>query len=149
MLRPFNFRERMRPPAKGFDPVGLVDVCLIILFFLLLGSRFVMAPGITLRLPQTRGEGLAAATSFRVLTIGEAQGSEVLLFEGRLLTLDGFERVLAGEGGSGSLLVRLDRGVSVETLVRVADIARQAGFDQVQIAAEPQDRAAPWDFASP
>lgn len=146
ITRPFNFEAHLRRPTARLEVVPFINVCLILLFFALLHSRFVVAPGVSLALPTTKAEPMDAVATSRVLTVKEVQGGEMLIFEGRILKLESFEKALAGftAGAPGEvLLVRADRDVSVQLLVRVCELAERAGFQRVQIAAEPEKAAAP------
>lgn len=138
--RPFNFEAHLRRKSRRLDPVPFIDACLIVIFFSLFGSTYVFAPGVTLNLPTSRTAILDALPVYEVLTVGEIEGSERILYDGRIFNLETFEKSLIGsesERGGVTLLVRMDEDVSVRTLSEVCDIARGAGFREVQIAAEP------------
>lgn len=138
--RPFNFEAQLQPKSRRLDPVPFIDACLIVIFFSLFGSTYVFAPGVTLNLPTSRTATLDALPVYEVLTVGEIEGSERILYDGRIFNLETFEKSLIGsesDRGGVTLLVRMDEEVSVRTLSEVCDIARGAGFREVQIAAEP------------
>lgn len=150
ITRPFNFEAHLKKPGGGPVVIPYVNVCLLFLFFTLLSSKFVLAPGVSLSLPTAKAADSSALPTYKVLTVGEVQGSERLIFEDRILNLDSFEKELptllkAKEARETVLLVRMDKGVSVQTLVRVCEIAREAGFREVRIATETQN-AAPDSF---
>jgi biopolymer transport protein ExbD len=143
ITRPFNFESHVRPPPSGPDVVSFVNVCALLLFFGMLGSRFVLAPGMALklRLPATVGAAHDALPTSRVLTVSEVEGREMLIFEGRIHTLASFARALGEHPGGFAgevLLLRMDRDVSMELLVRVTEQATKAGFADVMLAAEPE-----------
>ena len=138
--RPFNFEAQLRPKSRRLDPVPFIDACLIVIFFSLFGSTYVFAPGVTINLPTSRTATLDALPVYEVLTVGEIEGSERILYDGRIFNLETFDKSLIGsesDRGGVTLLVRMDEEVSVRTLSEVCDIARGAGFREVQIAAEP------------
>jgi len=146
ITRPFNFAADIRVPKAGLDLVPFFDVCVIALFFGVFGSRFVLAPGkaIDLRLPSAENATLDTLPTSRVVTVGEVNGREMLIFEGRILDIAKFQRFLAertGQFKGENLLVRMDRNVSMVLLVRVLETAKGAGFDQVLLAAEPEPAA--------
>jgi biopolymer transport protein ExbD len=143
ITRPFNFESHLTPPRSGIDLLPLINVCVLLLFFALLGSRFVLAPGtaMKLQLPTTTGHPPDALATSRVLTVGEVEGREMLIFEGRILNLVSFERHLRERADiyrGEVLLVRMDRDVSMELLVRVTALAREGGFSDILVAAEPE-----------
>ena len=138
--RPFDFEAHLRRKSRRLDPVPYLDACLIVIFFSLFGSTYVFAPGVTLKLPTSRTAALDALPIYEVLTVGEIEGSERILYDGRIFNLETFDKSLMGsesERGGVTLLVRMDEEVSVRTLSEVCDIARGAGFHEVQIAVEP------------
>lgn len=140
ITKPFNFSERLKVPSEGIEAVPFIDVILILLFFSILSSRFVFAPGITLSLPTTieaPGDVVAASS---VLTVNEIEGREMLIFKGGIFTLETLPRAFENRerGTEEVLLVRVDQTVSMQLLVRVCELAEDAGFVRVQIAAEPE-----------
>ena len=51
ITRPLDLESRLSPPPRDFTAVAWVNVGVIVLFFSLLGSRFVLAPGLLVELP--------------------------------------------------------------------------------------------------
>ncbi|TVR54118.1 MAG: biopolymer transporter ExbD [Puniceicoccaceae bacterium] len=144
-LSPLNLQDQLPRPTRRFPLLPILDVALILLFFGLFQSGFVVAPGLSLELPRTAGEPVDHAARFRILTVEEVEGSELLIFEGRVLNLAGLERLLPTlekPTRDEVLLIRLDRRVSLETLVRISEVARDAGFERIHLAAESAPAAA-------
>ncbi len=137
ITRPLNLQNKLKRSSGSFDFIALLDVVVLALGFTLLSSRFIFAPGITVDLPRVGQGELTGMRTDAVLTIG---ANEMLLFEGAILNFDNFEGYLrdyfADESGA-ALLIRADRSISMETLMEVAEMARAAGVDRVQIAATP------------
>jgi biopolymer transport protein ExbD len=131
ITHPLDLATKLRPPPRSFD--------MLVLFFLLFGSRFVLAPGlgITFRLPEMAGalEGAAAAT----VVISVPRSDMVLVEDGmyNYAQLRGWLQKRARQEKSPVLLVRADRGVPSEDMGIIADMAVQAGFAGVQWAMEP------------
>lgn len=154
ITRPFNFEAHLRPPSMALDLVPFVNVCALLLFFGMLGSRFILAPGVAMKLelPATAGAPHDALPTSRVLTVGEVDGREMLIFDGRILNLASFERYLQerGQAFAGEvLLVRMDRDVSMVLLVRVCEMARHGGFETVMLATEPEPAVSPGGRTGP
>jgi biopolymer transport protein ExbD len=148
ITRPFNFEAHVTRPPSGLDLVPFVDMCALLLFFGLMGSRFVLAPGtaVNLRLPTTPAAPSDALPTSQVLTVAEVDGREMIIFDGRILNLASLDRLLnEHRGGYGGeiLLVRMDRDVSMDLLARVCELARRSGFQQVLLAAEQEPAAIP------
>ncbi len=137
ITKPLNLQNSLQPSSQRFDFIALFDVLLIAFGFSLLSSRFLFAPGITVELPRAGYGELSGMRTDAVLTVG---ANEMLLFEGAILNFDTFEGHLREyfEGKSDTaLLIRADRSISMETLLAVAELARAAGVDRIQVAAVP------------
>ncbi|WP_415910232.1 hypothetical protein [Oleiharenicola sp. Vm1] len=89
ITQPLGLVAKLRPPPRDFDVFFWANAALIVLFFLLLGSRFVLAPGMpvkvgepaALELPQVNAamQGVASVVvSYR--------RDEMILFEGASTT---------------------------------------------------------------
>ncbi len=53
ITRPLDLESRMSPAPRDFNAVAWVNVGLIVLFFSLLGSRFVLATGVLVGVGET------------------------------------------------------------------------------------------------
>ena len=64
ITRPLDLASKLRPPPRNLDMLFLVNGGLLVLFFMLFGSRFVLSPGlgVDFRLPVMAG-ALANATA--------------------------------------------------------------------------------------
>jgi biopolymer transport protein ExbD len=138
ITRPLDLQSRLKAPSKRLNPVPLFDVLLIAFFFSLLSSKFVLSPGLTINLPQG-GSGLGAPVS----AVLKVEGADMLLFDGRILNMESLGAALRTHTmtnpGETNLLIYFNRDVSVQTLLSVAEVAREEGVARVQLAAEPRD----------
>lgn len=143
LARPLNLEAHLRKPGRNLDFVFFIDICLIGFFFVLMGSRFVLAPGLSVRLPEIRGAVEGASAASAVISM---QRDNMILFGDGLYSLAELPAALAEYRARSSdesviLLVRVDREVSVGALLSLVEAAREAGMDQVQIAGEdPENR---------
>ena len=140
--RPFDFEAHLHPKSRRMDPVPFIDACLIVIFFSLFGSSYVFAPGITLHLPHSRTAAADALPVYEVLTVGEIEGAERILYRWSDLQ-SGDLRVRAcsvrdRSGARPPCSSGWARTCRCGTLSQVCDIARAAGFREIQIAAEPE-----------
>lgn len=144
ITRPLDLVSRLSPPPRNLDVFAWVNVGLIALFFGLLGSRFVLAPGLpvgvaadsTLDLPRMAGAVEAAGPASVVVSY---RRDDVILFEGGKYTLAELRRPMedyARRHPGAVLLVRADRQVSMQAFLDLCELARQAGFAHVLAAAE-------------
>lgn len=151
---PLRLRERLREKLEArIEAIPLFNVLLVAVLLTLTGSSFIFAPGIAVAL----GDGgssettvddaarlvlpgaqipLAGAATSSVLTV---KSDKMFIYSGHIYDdlEDVFARMEAPESGSrGTLLLKLDRAVSVQGLFRIAELAGKAGFDALQVAGE-------------
>lgn len=139
ITRPLNLSSRLKPPPRGFEGLFYVNGGLIVLFFVLFGSRFVLSPGlgVDFKLPLMPEAMLGAASTDVVIAI---KGPDMAFVEGAKVNFTGLRQYLfeRTRGHPGlRLLVQADASLTTGDLTEIYDMARQAGFASVQIAAEP------------
>jgi biopolymer transport protein ExbD len=146
ITHPLDLASRLRPPPRNLDMLFLVNGALIMMFFVLFGSRFVLAPGlgVDFRLPDMAlADGGAAPTA---VVISLRRSGMVLVDDGMLdyAQLQGWLEKRARREKGLALLVRADRRVALEDLGIIAEMAANAGFTGgVQWAMEPARAGAP------
>ncbi|MDI1336212.1 MAG: biopolymer transporter ExbD [Lacunisphaera sp.] len=146
ITRPLELESRMSPPPRDLDFVAWVNVGVIVLFFSLFGSSFVLAPGLpvgvgepgTLVLPSvgTASQGAGAAS-----VVVSYRSDRIILFEGGMYSLSELRKHMEGyvKNHPGAvMLVRADRQVSVQAFADLCEMAKSVGFANVLLAAEPQ-----------
>lgn len=139
ITRPLDLSSRLKPSPRGFEFLFFVNAGLIALFFVLFGSRFVLAPGLGLdfSVPVMPAAVPGAVATDVVVAV---KGGDLAFVEGAKVNFAGLRQYLAErtQGRSGLvLLVQADAALSARELTEVYDMARAAGFGSVQIAAEP------------
>jgi biopolymer transport protein ExbD len=144
ITRPLDLSSRLRPAARGFDWLFLVNVGLLALFFAIFGSRFVLAPGlgIDFRLPQIAGASASARPTTHVISI--INSGQIFTHDGlrKMSELGAWLQAQAAGTSAPLLLVRADAQVAVAVLADVASAARLAGFDVIWAVGEPVGRTA-------
>jgi len=145
ITRPLDLESRMSPPPRDFNSVAWVNVGLIVLFFSLLGSRFVLATGVlvgvgeagVIELPSVNPASASTAATSVVVSY---RRDNVILFEGGMYSLaelrKHMERYTRNNPGS-VMLVRADKQVSNQALADLFAMAGAVGFKNVLLAAEP------------
>ncbi|MDP3071502.1 MAG: hypothetical protein Q8N18_14520 [Opitutaceae bacterium] len=139
ITRPLELAARLRPVPRDFDGLFFVNAGLIGLFFVLFGSRFVLAPGLGLnfRLPVVEGANAAAKPPTHVISVVDA---------GQVFTSDGLRKisdlrewlVRQGKGvGAPLVLVRGSADVPISVLAEISNAAAAAGFEVLLAASEP------------
>ncbi len=139
ITRPLDLSSRLKPPPRGFESLFYVNGGLIVLFFVLFGSRFVLSPGlgVDFDVPVMPGALEGAIATDVVVAI---KGADMAFVEGAKVNFAGLRQYLVErtQGRTGMrLLVQADAALTTRELMEVYDMARAAGFASVQIAAEP------------
>ena len=132
-----RFAGRCGRAVGPLDVTALLNVVILVGMFWFASSRFVLQPGVQVRLPEGAffdGAGYGA----RTLAV-TAQG---LLFYGDgPVSREELERRLAaeaaGEGTPGPLLVEADEGTEYGLLMGICDMAMRYGADGVVLATRP------------
>lgn len=139
ITRPLDLASRLRPAPRGFEWLFLVNVGMLVLFFLLFGSRFVLAPGlgVDFRLPQVTGANASARATTHVISV--INSGQIFTHDGlrKMSELGAWLRTQAAGFESPLLLVRADAQVTTSVLADVASAARTAGFDVLWAVGEP------------
>lgn len=143
ITKPLDLQSKLSAPPRDLDMLFWVNVGVVLLFFSLLGSRFVLAPGLpvqvgsALDLPQS-----ASSTPGATSVVVSYHRDNMVLFQGEILELGAlrsrFEQYAKDHPGA-VLLVQYDKAVSVQGFVELCDLAKVSGFaNLVVLAAEPQ-----------
>jgi biopolymer transport protein ExbD len=138
LTRPLDLASKLRPPPRNFDLLFLVNGGLIVLFFFLFDSPFVLAPGLGLNfhLPAVPGARSGAAPTTHRITV---KPSGLIYIEDGPADLERLAKWLAEQAKKTrqpSLLIIASKDVPQGRIVEIASIATAAGFVHVQEAAE-------------
>jgi biopolymer transport protein ExbD len=114
-----------------------VNVILLVLFFSLLGSRFVLSPGlgVDFELPTLDGARAGAAQTayyINVLRSGQIFTDDGLVDMGQL---HDWLKARAAHDARPTLLIRASKEVNLSELIEIQEAARTAGFVKVLIGA--------------
>ena len=133
ITRPLDLASKMRSEPRSLDTLFYVNVAALVLFFFVFGSRFVLAPGLDIKLPLTSNLSEALTTS----TISVKNSGQI--FADGLLSMPQLREWLKAEAKKSkhpSLLVRMSAGVPISVQNEIVGAAREAGFGSVIVAAE-------------
>jgi biopolymer transport protein ExbD len=142
ITRPLDLASRLRPEPRNFDGLFFVNVGLLVLFFTLFGSHFVLAPGLAVdfRLPTAAGANASAKAPTHVISVLAAGQIFTSHGERKLEELPAYFSTQARSTKDPILLVRGDAAVPSSTLATISSSAKAAGFIEVLWAAgEPDD----------
>jgi biopolymer transport protein ExbD len=142
ITRPLELQSRLSPPPRDLDFVAWVNAAVIVLFFSLLGSGFVLAPGLLIgagdegfKLPATGGLQYSPTASVVV----SYRQDEVILFEGAIIKLPELRerlKVYAQQHPGEVLLLLADKHVSAQAVTDLSAMATSVGFAYVLMAGE-------------
>lgn len=122
---------------RGTVPVitGALNVILLLLFYVLLSTSFLLRPGIAVELPASRSL-LTAMQDPMVLAVTGGPGAAVY-FEDRLVDTDQLgARLDAHRGSSRQLVIKADRDAPLALVAQVTELALARGYS-VALAAAP------------
>ncbi len=141
ITRPLDLSSRLRPAPRSFDALFYVNVGLIALFFTLFGSRFVLAPGISV-LPTIAGSDANARRTTHTITVWNER--QILAGDGLqdLAGLGDWLREQARTAKAPTLLVLSNHGVEVDLIAKIFSAAENAGFTVHIASVEPQKERA-------
>lgn len=146
ITRPLDLESRLSPPPRDLNAVAWVNVGLVVLFFSLLGSRFVLAPGVlvgvgesgVVELPMVNASSITAVATSVVVTY---RRDNVILFQGGMYTLTELRKhmeVYAKKHPGSVMQLNVDKQVSTQAWADLGEMARSVGFANViLVAAEP------------
>ncbi len=142
ITRPLDLEAKLSAPPRDMDMLFWVNVGAVLLFFSLLGSRFVLPSGELVQvgselvLPRSNSGTQGAAS-----VVVSYRRDNMVIFEGGIFELKDLRPLLeqyAKEHPGSGMLLRYDKAVSMQGFVDLCDLARAAGFTSVLVAAEPQ-----------
>ncbi|HZP60437.1 MAG TPA: biopolymer transporter ExbD [Opitutaceae bacterium] len=140
ITRPLDLASRLRPAPASFDAFYFINAGLLVLFFILFGSRFVLAPGLGVGLPGGFAlpvmPGAKAGAAAANVVISVPRPGVALVDEGMIsfARLNGWLKVQAQARKAPALLIRADRTVPMQDIADLAAMAKAAGFVYVQLA---------------
>jgi biopolymer transport protein ExbD len=125
--------------AKGhIDPAPMVDVVFLLLIFLVLSSPFVLQPGFgTVVLSESNA---APNVSFQGLVVTVSRDN-LLFFNTQPISFRDLPQALrkaASESRNPELIIKADRQVTQDTMVKIMSMAFEAGISAVNLATRPE-----------
>lgn len=126
-------------PSGPLGLAALVNVVLLLLFFFLLGSSFVLQPGIAVSLPASRFN-LPPQVGAQIVSM-QAGPPARIYYRDQAITLPGLGKALANFRGSPrAIVLRADRGTPYELVVSVVNQALEQGYSVAMATAPPPEK---------
>ena len=124
-------------PLAIFSYSSLTDIVMLLLIFFLLTSQFVIQTGVKVKLPGSKTNEQTAPSQL-IVTLTAAGG----IYAGKdEVTVDELPARLAlmkGEGKEQNLIIRADKAVPVDLVIKVIDAAKATGIDKFTIQTEKE-----------
>jgi biopolymer transport protein ExbD len=124
-------------PLAIFSYSSLTDIVMLLLIFFLLTSQFVIQTGVKVKLPGSKTNEQTASSQL-IVTLTSGGG----IYAGKdEVTIDELPARLAlmkGEGKEQNLVIRADKSVPVELVIKVIDAAKATNIDKFTIQTEKE-----------
>ena len=125
-------------PLSVFSYASLTDMVLLLTIFFLLTSQFVMQTGVKVKLPGSKTNEQAETTKM-IVTIT----SEGVVYAGpdqtTLDMLPGKLTEMRGVSEEGDLVIRADKTVQIDIVIKVIDAAKSIGIGKFTIETEKEN----------
>jgi biopolymer transport protein ExbD len=125
-------------PLSVFSYASLTDMVLLLTIFFLLTSQFVMQTGVKVKLPGSKTNEQSEPTKMMVTIT-----SEGILYAGPDQTtidmLSGKLMEMRGVSEGGSLVIRADKTVQIDLVIKVIDAAKSVGIGKFTIETEKEN----------
>lgn len=128
--------ESSNKPLSMFSFSSLTDIVMLLLIFFLLTSQFVIQTGVKVKLPGAKNNEQSAPSRL-VVTINEQNRMFVGSKEIAVEALAG-ELTKLNTGSEGNLIIRADKSVSIDMVIKVIDSAKGVGIDKFTIETEKE-----------
>ncbi len=121
----------------AFNYSSLTDIVMLLLIFFLLTSQFVITTGVQVRLPKSESSEVVTDNQF-IITITKTNeiyfgGEKISLGElaNKIITYNEQQR-------EKNLVIKADKEIPIEILIKVIDIAKSTGINKFTIATEKE-----------
>ena len=129
--------ETSQKPLSIFSFSSLTDIVMLLLIFFLITSQFVIQTGVKVKLPGSTQNEQVSITRLVVSITEESRiyvGSEETSVDGLAGQI---EKVLATTT-ERNLIIRADKSVNIDMVIKVIDAAKGIGIDKFTIETEKE-----------
>ena len=141
ITRPLDLASRLRPPSRGLDALFYVNVAALAVFFLIFGSRFVLAPGLAVDFSLPSADAAATARLATDVVVA-VPASNMAVVEGAVVDFKGLGGWLKARSGAAEspdapkkrLLIQASGSLPARDLALLYALAADAGFGGVLLA---------------
>ncbi len=126
-----KFRRKVFIEKGHLDMVPLINVIFLLLIFFLVSSSFIFQSGISVDLPRAVTSEVLNKESLILVVSGSGK---VFLDDRELNREEILSRLRLAATHGRPILIKSDRGVPFEDVVKIWDLARQEGVKKINIA---------------
>ncbi|HEY6906471.1 MAG TPA: biopolymer transporter ExbD [Ignavibacteriaceae bacterium] len=125
-------------PLAMFSYSSLTDIVMLLLIFFLLTSQFVIQTGVKVKLPGSKTNEQTSPSQL-IVTLTAGGG----IYAGKdEVTIDELPARLAlmkGETREQNLIIRADKTIAIDLVIKVIDAAKATGIDKFTIQTEKEN----------
>ena len=125
-------------PLSVFSYASLTDMVLLLTIFFLLTSQFVMQTGVKVKLPGSKTNEQSEPTKM-IVTITSAGVIYAGPDQTTIDMLSGKLTELRGVSDEASLVIRADKTVQIDLVIKVIDAAKSVGIGKFTIETEKEN----------
>jgi len=125
-------------PLSVFSYASLTDMVMLLTIFFLLTSQFVIQTGVKVKLPGSKTNEQSEATKMMV-TITAAGVVYAGVDQTTLDMLPGKLTEMRGVNEESSLVIRADKTVQIDIVIKVIDAAKSVGIGKFTIETEKEN----------
>lgn len=129
--------ETTNKPLSIFSFSSLTDIVMLLLIFFLITSQFVVQTGVKVKLPGAKNMEQSMPTKLVVSITSENRvylGTKEVAFDKIAAELS----IQNDQGEKASLVIRADKSVNIESVIKVIDAAKGVGITKFTIETEKQ-----------
>lgn len=126
-------------PLSAFSYSSLTDIVMLLLIFFLISSSFVVQSGVKLKLPGSKLNEQSVTAKYVVSITANGE----IYLGNKPVGVDALPGELSlmrsGDMEDTNLIIRADRAVPIELVVKVIDAAKAVGLDKFTIQTEKEN----------
>ncbi len=130
------FNTKLQSPDIKIDIFVVINALLILGLFLLLSSKIFLPAGLGIELPNS--EYIQQTLVCHTITV---KSSNLLILNDRISSINALKRDLKSydvhrktQDYTTPILLRIDRSVTLDTIIKISNILRESGYTNIQLA---------------
>ncbi len=125
-------------PITAFSYSSLTDIVMLLIIFFLLTSQFVVQTGVKVKLPGSKTNEQIVPSKL-IVTLTQAGAVFLGSDQISLAELPGRLNALKSQTSEDNLIIRADKSVAIELVIKVIDAGKAAGIDKFTIQTQREN----------